>query len=108
MTLNQAAMIVRAENIQMPGGTIRAPSQEINVRTDNRRYVGQEIGKLPFITNRDGTVIRLNEVANIRDEFVDGHSSATMYVPPETGIPQDTDSISGRNVVALNVMRNTN
>ena len=113
MTLNQAANIVRAENVQTPGGTLRAPSQEINVRTDNRRYDGEGIGKLPFITNRDGTVIRLNEVANIRDEFVDGHILATVYTPPPLtleggGIPQDTDSITGRHVIALNVLRNTN
>jgi len=106
MTLNQAASIVRVENIQAPGGTLRAPSQEINVRTDNRRYDGEGIGKLPFITNRDGTVIRLDEVANIRDEFVDGHISATVYTPPAEGIPKNIDSIAGRHTVALSVQRN--
>jgi multidrug efflux pump subunit AcrB len=108
MTLNQAAAIIRAENIQTPGGTIRAPSQEINVRTDNRRYDAQGIGELPFITSREGTVLRLNEVAHIRDEFIDGSALATVYTPPETGIPDDTNSITGRHVIALNILRNTN
>ncbi|MDR0522234.1 MAG: efflux RND transporter permease subunit [Planctomycetaceae bacterium] len=113
MTLDQAAGIIRNENVQTPGGTIRAPSQEINVRTDNRRYDSKGIGELPLITNRDGTVIKLKEVANVRDEFVDGHSTATIYMPPADAdgnvkIPADTDSISGRHVVALNVLRNTN
>ncbi|MDR3232246.1 MAG: efflux RND transporter permease subunit [Planctomycetaceae bacterium] len=108
MTLDQAANIVRQENIQTPGGTLRAPSQEINVRTDNRRYDGEGIGNLPFITTRDGTVIRLKDVANIRDEFVDGDISATVYTPPPEGIPKETDKISGRHVIALGVMRNTN
>ncbi|GHT42163.1 multidrug transporter [Planctomycetales bacterium] len=108
MTLDQAASIVRQENIQTPGGTLRAPSQEINVRTDNRRYDGTGIGELPFITARDGTVIKLKEVANIRDEFVDGTAFATVYTPPQTGIPADTDKIDGRHVVALDVLRNTN
>jgi len=107
LTLNQAASIVRSENIQTPGGTLRAPSQEINVRTDNRRYTGDKIGELPFITSREGTVIRLNEVANIRDEFVDGAASASVYTPPAEGIDEDTNKISGRPVVALGVLRNT-
>jgi multidrug efflux pump subunit AcrB len=107
-TLNQVANIVRAENIQTPGGTIRAPSQEINVRTDNRRYDGQGIGELPFMTARDGTVIKLNEVANIRDEFADGAAIATIYTPPESGIPDDVKSIVGRRVIGLNILRNTN
>ncbi|MDR1494405.1 MAG: efflux RND transporter permease subunit [Planctomycetaceae bacterium] len=107
-TLDQAARIVRAENIQTPGGTIRTPSQEINVRTDNRRYNGQGIGELPFMTSRDGTVIKLNEVAKIRDEFTDGAALATVYMPPESGIPDDVSSISGRRVIGLNVLRNRN
>jgi multidrug efflux pump subunit AcrB len=108
LTLNQAAAIVRAENIQTPGGTIRAPSQEINVRTDNRRYDAQGIGELPFITSREGTVLRLRDVANVRDEFIDGPALATVYTPPVEGIPDDTASISGRHVIALGVLRNTN
>ncbi|MDR0609998.1 MAG: efflux RND transporter permease subunit [Planctomycetaceae bacterium] len=107
LTLNQAAAIIRAENIQTPGGTIRAPSQEINVRTDNRRYDGQGIGELPFITSRSGTVIKFNEIAHIRDEFIDGPALATVYTPPSSGIPDNTDSIQGRHVIALDVLRNT-
>ncbi|MDR1958290.1 MAG: efflux RND transporter permease subunit [Planctomycetaceae bacterium] len=108
LTLEQAARIVRAENVQSPGGTLRAPSQEINVRTDNRRYDGSGIGELPFITTRDGTVIKLKEVANIRDEFIDSPARATVYSPPETGIPDDVTAITGRHVVVLGVLRNTN
>ncbi|MDR2441057.1 MAG: efflux RND transporter permease subunit [Planctomycetaceae bacterium] len=107
LTLDQAASIIRAENVQTPGGTIRAPSQEINVRTDNRRYDGQGIGELPFITARSGTVIKLNEAAYIRDEFIDGSALATVYTPPSTGIPDNTGSIQGRHVIALDVLRNT-
>jgi multidrug efflux pump subunit AcrB len=108
LTLDQAAHRVRSENIQTPGGTIRAPSQEINVRTDNRRYDGQGIGELPFITARDGTVIKLNEIAHIRDEFTDGAALATVYTPPPTGIPNDMASIAGRRVISLDVLRNRN
>ncbi|MDR2643039.1 MAG: efflux RND transporter permease subunit [Planctomycetaceae bacterium] len=108
LTLEQAAAIIRAENIQTPGGVIRAPSQEINVRTDNRRYDGYGIGKLPFITSRKGAVIPLEAVANIRDEFVDGPALATVYIPPTTGIPADYKSIAGRPVIKLAVIRNTN
>jgi multidrug efflux pump subunit AcrB len=108
LTLDQAAAIIRAENVQTPGGVIRSPSQEINVRTDNRRYDGSGIGKLPFITTRKGVVIPLSEVANIRDEFVDSPALATVYIPPSKGIPADYQSIAGRPVIKLAVLRNTN
>ncbi|MDR1925175.1 MAG: efflux RND transporter permease subunit [Planctomycetaceae bacterium] len=108
LTLDQAAAIIRAENLQTPGGVIRAPSQEINVRTDNRRYDGQGIGKLPFITARKGVVIKLEDVANIRDEFIDSPSLATVYLPPQNKIPNDTENINGRPVIGLDILRNTN
>ncbi len=108
MTLQDGASILRTENIQSPGGTIRAPSQEINVRTDNRRYDGEGISQLPFITRRDGTVIKIGDIAHVRDEFTDGPAQASVYTPPKEGIPENTDSISGRPVIALGVLRNTN
>ncbi|MGL6195329.1 MAG: efflux RND transporter permease subunit [Thermoguttaceae bacterium] len=117
-TLSQAANIIRKENVQTPGGTIRAPSQEINVRTDNRRYDGEGIADLPFITRRDGTVIKVGDVADVRDEFVDGTALATVYDPRNSG-PADllvvgnagltgSNEVHGKPVVALGVLRNTN
>ncbi|MDR1964662.1 MAG: efflux RND transporter permease subunit [Planctomycetaceae bacterium] len=108
MTLDQAADIIRSENLQTPGGIIRAPSQEINVRTDNKRYDGVGIGKLPFITTRQGTVINLEDVATIRDEFIDSPSLATVYTPPDSGIPENIKNVSGRPVIGLSVLRNVN
>lgn len=107
VTLDKAASILRAENVQTPGGTIRAPSQEINVRTDNRRYDGRGIAELPFITRRDGTVIRFGDVAHVQDEFETGTAIARVYTPPETGIPDDLSNLDGRPVIALGILRNT-
>lgn len=106
ITLQQAAAVLRTENVQTPGGTIRAPSQEINVRTDNRRYEGEGIGKLPLITQRDGTVIRVEDVAHVQDEFEVGTAIARVYTP-ENGIPADVSALDGRPVIALGILRNT-
>jgi hydrophobic/amphiphilic exporter-1 (mainly G- bacteria), HAE1 family len=43
VSLGQLGDVVRRENHEMPGGTIRAKSQEVLVRGNNRRLTGEEI-----------------------------------------------------------------
>lgn len=93
LTLSKVAQIVRSENVKQPGGTIRARSQEVNVRTDNRRYYGHEIEKLPIVTEPDGSVLTLADLGYVRDEFVD--AAAQTLIDRKPGI-------------AISVMRNTN
>ncbi|MGD9127952.1 MAG: efflux RND transporter permease subunit, partial [Planctomycetia bacterium] len=93
LTLSDVAQKIRRENIKQPGGTIRARSQEVNVRTDNRRYIGPEIAKLPVVTEPDGSVLTLADLGYVRDEFADA-SAQTL--------------IDGRPGQAISVMRNTN
>lgn len=109
LSLNDVARTIAAQNVQSPGGTIRAPSQEVNVRTDNRRYDADGIGKLPLITQRDGSVLNLEDIAYIRDEFADGDAFATVYTPDVDGEPNaETGKLPAHPVIALSVWRNTN
>lgn len=71
LSLQEVSRIVQNENIKTPGGTLRASSEEINIRTDNRRYHGDEIAELPIIAQEDGSVLRLEDLGYVRDQFVD-------------------------------------
>lgn len=113
-SLDAIAKTVRAENCQTPGGTIRAPSVEINVRTDNRRYTAPGIEKLPVITDEAGAVLTLEDIGYVRDEFTDGPALATVYTPSKSEKEDASDSTSetkpkpvGRPCVALGVLRNS-
>ena len=71
LTLPQVANIVRRENLEIPGGTLRTESQEILLRGANRREIGEEIAKIPLVTRPDGVVLRIGDVGTVRDEFAD-------------------------------------
>ena len=92
VSLQQLATVVRRENFQMPGGTLRAESQEVLLRGHNRRLTGEEIAKLPLITHPDGAVLRIGDVGTVRDAFTD-----------LTAISE----FNGRPVLVLSVQRNT-
>jgi hydrophobic/amphiphilic exporter-1 (mainly G- bacteria), HAE1 family len=71
VSLRQLGEVVRRENHELPGGTIRAKSQEVLVRGNNRRLTGEEIAELPLIAQPDGAVLRVKDLGVVRDEFVD-------------------------------------
>ena len=71
LTLQQVAQIVRRENIEMPGGSIKTDSQEILLRGKNKRLIGTEIAKIPIVTQSDGVVLTVGDLGTVRDEFVD-------------------------------------
>ena len=72
LSLPQVAAIVRQENLELPAGKIKGEGQEILLRGKNKRLIGQEIAKLPIVTDRNGVVLSIDDLGNVRDEFADG------------------------------------
>ncbi len=92
LSLREVGDAVRRENHELPGGTIRAKSQEVLLRGHNRRVTGEEIADLPLIAQPDGAVLRIRDLGTVRDEFVD-----TAAV----------SEIDGQPVLVLSVLRAT-
>ena len=82
ISLTQVASVVRRENYELPGGTIRAKSQEVLLRGHNRRLTGDEIAELPLITQRDGAVLTIGDLGVVRDEFTDTASVSEINGQP--------------------------
>ncbi|MGL4595158.1 MAG: efflux RND transporter permease subunit [Thermoguttaceae bacterium] len=74
ISLSDVARIVRAQNLEYPGGVIKTSSQEILVRGKDRRLTGDDIAKLPLVTSPDGAVLTIGDLAKIKDEFIDSTS----------------------------------
>ena len=55
----------------MPGGTLRSETQEVLLRGKNKRVTGDEIGKIPVVTQSNGVVLTLADLGMVRDEFED-------------------------------------
>ncbi len=71
LSLESVASIIRARNIELPGGQLKAEGQEILLRAKNKGRVGAEIGRLPLITQPGGVVLTVNDLGTVRDEFED-------------------------------------
>ncbi len=75
LTLTTVAQILRRENIEMPGGQLKADGQEILLRGKNRREIGEELKHLPVLTQPNGAVLRVSDIGTIRDAFDDSSIS---------------------------------
>jgi hydrophobic/amphiphilic exporter-1 (mainly G- bacteria), HAE1 family len=71
LSLQQIAQLIRRENLEVPGGTIKGQGQEILLRGENKRLIGQQIAKLPVITAPGGTVLTLSDIGEVKDELAD-------------------------------------
>ena len=71
LTFEEIRQVVQRSSLNLPGGSIKTPSQDIVVRTAGQRYTGLEFALLPLLTRADGTVVTLDEVAQVSDGFVD-------------------------------------
>ncbi|MCD6527708.1 MAG: efflux RND transporter permease subunit [Desulfuromonas sp.] len=76
LTLAEVAQQVNEASLDLPGGGIKTESGEVLVRMKERRDTGEQFAAIPVISNNDGSVIRLDEIATVSDGFEDSDRSA--------------------------------
>ncbi len=69
ISFSQVAQAVSQANILTTGGTIKTDAEEYLIRANNRSYFGNELSNLIVRSDPTGRVIRLKDVAIIRDRF---------------------------------------
>ena len=71
LTLPGIADVIRRTALELPAGGVKTTSGEVLVRTAERRDFGAEFESIPVVTGSEGAVVRLGEIARIRDDFAD-------------------------------------
>ncbi|MCA9077878.1 MAG: efflux RND transporter permease subunit [Planctomycetaceae bacterium] len=86
LTLTEVARRIRAENIELPGGNIKAKSQEFLLRGKAKRIRGAEIEKIPLITTANGVVLTVGDLGTVKDDFADKTSVSRINGKPGLAI----------------------
>lgn len=71
LTINDVARKVRMESINAPSGGIASNRGLIVLRVDGQAYRQQDFENIVLLTREDGTVVKLSDVASVKDGFVD-------------------------------------
>jgi len=99
LTLQRVADIVRRENLELPGGTIRSGNSEILLRGKNKRSIGQDIAKIPLVTLPEGVVLTVGDLGVVHDDFAD--IVATNRINGRKGMVVSIDRSSGEDLLAM-------
>ncbi len=71
MTLAEVAQAIRRGSLDLPAGSIRSDSGDIQLRTKGQAYTGLDFEEILVRTNPDGSRILLKDIANIKDDFAE-------------------------------------
>ena len=69
LTFQEVAQAVSRANILTTGGNIKTETEDYLIRANNRAYYGDELTNLIVRANPDGSLVRLSDVAILRDRF---------------------------------------
>ncbi len=69
LTFAEVAAAVRNSNIITTGGNIKTDTEEYLIRANNRSYYGDELDYIVVKSSPSGQVIRLKDIAEIRDKW---------------------------------------
>ncbi|WP_144392074.1 efflux RND transporter permease subunit [Pleionea sediminis] len=69
LTLEQIATVLRQNSRDVSAGNLKTEGGEIFIRSRGQAYRAAEFSRIPIITTQDGTMIKLGDIATIRDDF---------------------------------------
>lgn len=76
LSLPQVTQAVREAMRELPSGTVRSDTSNIKVRTLGVAERAETIADIPIKSMSDGSIVRLGEIANVSEDFVEGDSEA--------------------------------
>jgi multidrug efflux pump subunit AcrB len=77
ITFDQAANAVKGSNLEITGGTVKGVSEELLIRAKNKNYYAQGFEEIVVKAGPQG-VVRLKDVATIRDRWSDKPDKITL------------------------------
>ena len=99
LTLGQVAQTIRRENLEMPGGNMKTPSEEVLLRGKNKRLTGEEIAGIPLLTDPTGAVLTVGDLATVSDEFAD--TTAISRINGRPGLVVTVNAASREDLLSM-------
>ena len=69
LSISQVATAVRASSLNLSSGELRTDAGDLLLRTNTKRMSGKEFENIVLRSDSDGTILRLSDVAVVRDDF---------------------------------------
>jgi multidrug efflux pump subunit AcrB len=71
LRFDEVANSISGANVKITGGKIKGLREEFLIRADNKKYYAEELKNHVIKTTTDGTVLRLKDVADVREKWAE-------------------------------------
>jgi len=103
ITFDEIATSIRNANVRISGGTLKGDKSHIGVVVDNEKTRGRDLEDFVLRTLPGGAKIKLSDVANIRDDFVESDLESYFNGKPSMDVvvfkTNSQDAIQISNIV---------
>ena len=82
LTFDEVARAIQTANMKASGGEIKTDKQNILIRLDNREYYAQGLMNIVVKATPDGKLVRLSDVAEVKNQFADKPNSTYVNGKP--------------------------
>ncbi|SCZ51778.1 efflux RND transporter permease subunit [Thiohalomonas denitrificans] len=86
LTLGDVADTIAASSVELPGGGIETSGGELLLRVAQRADWARQFAMIPLRTSDNGAVVRLEDVAEVREELAETDRYATYNGQPSIGL----------------------
>ena len=69
ISFDTVAKALKENGLNLSAGTLKTKYEDIRLKAEGRRYFAKDYMDIPVITRNDGTIIRLKDIARLRDSF---------------------------------------
>ena len=99
LTFSEVARAVSSANILSTGGNIKTDTEEYLIRARNRSYYGDELDMIVVKADVAGRVIRLKDVADVRDRW--SESPDRLYFNSNSAIQVRVSATNNEDLVTI-------
>lgn len=71
ISFEQVAAAIASENLEITGGQVKGPVEQLLIRARNKSYHGRELESIPVLSRPNGEQVLLKDIAQIHDQFED-------------------------------------
>lgn len=90
LTFVEIAEAIGANNINITGGIVRGEREEVIIRADNKDYFGRGLEDIVIRSLPDGELVRLSDVATIKDTWSEDTDRAVFNKEPAVIVTVNT------------------
>ena len=99
LTFEQVLVAVQRANIEISGGTVKGSDEELLIRSKSKGYYANDLKDIVVLTQPDGRLVRLFEVADVRDKWAE--TSDRAYLNGKPAVLIDVNNTIDENLLTI-------